>query len=102
MIWMKLHSDILDDPKLMRAARHGSKQLVLLPWLLAFAGRASDDGRLTVATAPADPEDIARGIPGVSVEQVAQALEELAQVGILVTDFDGSLRFARWAKRAGP
>jgi hypothetical protein len=46
MTWAKLYTDILSDPKLMRAARLGHEQLQLLPWFVVFAKQADDRGRL--------------------------------------------------------
>ena len=97
----KLWTDILADPKLMRAARKGAKQLVLLPWLIAFAQKCDDDGRLTVNGEPAETIDLASQMPGVSEKQVAQALAALENIGILVRDYDDALRFSAWEHRAG-
>lgn len=100
MAWVKLHTDILSDPKLMRAARKGARHLVLLPWLLAFAKHADDEGRLSVNGEPAEPEDIAETIPFCTRNQVERAISELKTLGILIED--GSfLAFARWDVRAG-
>jgi hypothetical protein len=97
--YAKLWTDILDDPKLIRAARQGAKHLVYLPWLFAFAKRADDDGRLTVAGLPAEPVDIARSIPGGNVKHIAECLRWLVGIGVLVADDDGALRFAAWGRR---
>ena len=100
MAWVKLHTDILGDPKLMRATRKGARHLVLLPWIIAFAKHADDDGRLTVNSEPAEPDDIAQLIPGATRTQVKNCLEELKSIGVLVED--GSvLTFSRWDVRAG-
>lgn len=100
MAWVKLHTDILSDPKLMRAARKGARHLMLLPWLIAFAKHAEDDGRLSVNGEPAEPDDIANLIPNCTRNQVKNALDELAGLGILVKD-GGFLAFSRWDVRAG-
>lgn len=100
-LWVKLWTDILDDPKLIRACREGAQHLVLLPWLLAFAKRADDDGRLTVNGFPAEPEDIARSIPGTSPRKVAASLAELEAIGVLKVDSSGARFFASWEVRAG-
>ena len=101
MPWVKLHTEILGDEKLMRAARKGAKRLDLLPWLIAFAAKAGDDGRLTVNGEPAEPQDIAEKIPGVRAISVEQCIESCRAIDILVLDSDGSLRFAAWKRRAG-
>jgi len=100
MAWTKLHTDILGDPKLLRAARKGAKQLLVLPWLLAFAKQADDEGRLTISGQPAEPEDIAPLLPGVSPRQIERALIELEEIGVLIRD-DRILFFAAWERRAG-
>lgn len=100
MAWVKLHTDILGDPKLMRAARKGARGLELLPWVLAFAAAADDDGRLTVDGDAAEPEDIAHGIPGVLPTAVADCLASLTAIGVLAPDDDGALAFAAWQRRA--
>lgn len=100
MAWVKLHTDILGDPKLMRAARKGARGLELLPWVLAFAASADDDGRLTVDGEPAEPEDIAHGIPGVDADAVSACLASLTTIGVLAPDDDGALAFAAWQRRA--
>lgn len=101
MPWVKLHTDILGDTKLMRAARKGEKGLELLPWLFAFAGAAGDDGRLTVAGEPAEAIDIAAKIPGVKAAAVAECMFSAQRIGVLVDDGGGVLRFAAWDHRAG-
>jgi hypothetical protein len=99
MAWVKLHDDILGDPKLMRTARRGGQELVLLPWLLAFASKAADHGRLSVGVTAAEPEDLAYQIPGVTAAQVEACQRALVAIGVLVADDDGCLRFARWEDR---
>jgi hypothetical protein len=100
MAWVKLHTDILGDPKLMRATRKGARHLVLLPWVIAFAKHADDDGRLSVNGEPAEPDDIAQLLPGITKNQVKNCLFELQSLGILVEDA-GFLAFSRWDVRAG-
>lgn len=99
--WVKLHNDVLGDPKLLRAARKGARHLELLPWLLVFANAADDDGRLTIGGEPAEAEDIAPLIPGASVRAVKSCMISLESVGILVPDDDGTLAFLSWARRTG-
>jgi hypothetical protein len=99
-LFAKLWTDVLDDPKLQRAARKGARHLVLLPWLIVFAKRADDDGRLTVNGEPAEPEDIARSVPNASTKQVEGALRELEGIGVLYREDDQALRFAQWDRRA--
>jgi hypothetical protein len=100
-MWAKLHTDILDDPKLMSAVRRGrARNLDVLPWLIAFAKRADDAGRLTIAGKPADPDDIARAIPNVTTKRVAGCMRELTRLGVLMRESDRALRFARWQQRA--
>lgn len=98
--WVKLHIDILSDEKLMRAARKGARGLELTPWLLAFAGKADDDGRLTVGAEPADADDIAHHIPCVKPAAVSACLAALLSLGVLERDGD-ALRFTNWERRAG-
>lgn len=97
--WAKLHTDILADPKLMRAARKGAKWLLYLPWLIAFAKRADDGGRLTVNSEPAEPEDYLQSIPCSTEKSLASALEELEKLGILSRELDGALSFSAWSRR---
>lgn len=101
MAWAKLHTDILGDPKLMRAARKGVQGLEWLPWLIAFAKQADDDGRLTVGGEPADPVDISDLVPGATAKTIARALNSLEKLGILTRDDDETLRFSRWHERSG-
>jgi hypothetical protein len=89
----------LGTPKLMRAARKGATHLHVLPWLIAFAIKATDHGRLSVGEDPAEPEDIADQIPCVTAIQVAGALSELAAIGVLSEDPDGCARFTNWEGR---
>lgn len=98
--WVKLHTDILGDVKLMRAARKGATDLELTPWLIAFAKLAEDGGRLTVGGEAADPEDIAALIPGIEAARVASCMIGLQAAGILERETDGVLRFAAWERRA--
>jgi hypothetical protein len=102
MGWSRLWDDVLGDPKLLRAARRGMQELELLPWLQAFASQAADGGRLTIGDEPADPEDIAGLIPGMTAERVATALAALTEIGVLTVDSDGAKRFAAWKKRQEP
>lgn len=99
MAWAKLHTEILGDPKLMRAARKGARELVFLPWLIAFAKQADDSGRLTVGSEPAEAADIAPLIPGATTKAVALALASLETIGVLARD-DDALRFTRWDVRS--
>lgn len=99
MAWLKLHDEILGDPKLMRAARAGAKELHWMPWLLAFARKANDEGRLTVGGEKADPQDISALIPGAKPKAITRALAELLALDILIEDTDGALRFAQWDYR---
>jgi protein required for attachment to host cells len=101
MAWAKLHTDILGDPKLMRAARKGAKELVFLPWLIAFAKEADDSGRLSVGGEPAEPADIADLVPGATRKMVAESMKNLEQIGVLHRDRDGFLCFAAWERRSG-
>jgi hypothetical protein len=100
-LFAKLWTDILSDPKLLRGARKGAKQLHLLPWLIAFAKHADDSGRLTVNGDPAEPEDIAHTIPCVTPRQVAQCIAELEELGVLVRTDDETeaVRFSAWEER---
>lgn len=98
-LYARLWTDILDDPKLMRAAREGAKHLVLLPWFIAFAKRADADGRLEISGIPAIPSDIARSIPNVNARSVEKALDELHGIGVLTKDPDGCYRFVAWEYR---
>ena len=101
MPWLKLHTDILGDLKLKRAVRGGLKELELLPWLMAFAKHADDDGRLTVGGQPATPEEIADLLPGVRAKRVATCLASAEAIGVLAPDFDGAMRFVNFARRQG-
>jgi len=99
MAWAKLHTEILGDPKLLRAARKGHKTLWLLPWFIAFAKLANDGGRLTVGRHPADPEDIAALVPNASMKEVRSCMESLLSLAILAQDDDGAYRFVKWSRR---
>jgi hypothetical protein len=101
MAWAKLHTDILGDPKLMRAARKGARELVFLPWLIAFAKEADDNGRLSVGGEPAEPADIADLVPGATRKMITEALKNLEQIGVLHRDRDGFLCFSAWERRSG-
>lgn len=100
MAWAKLHTDILGDPKLMRAARKGARELLYLPWLIAFAKEADDNGRLTVGGERADAVDISALIPGGTPKAVTAAIASLVSIGVLV-EADGALCFAQWETRSG-
>jgi hypothetical protein len=101
MAWAKLHTDILGDPKLMRAARKGARHLYLLPWLFAFAKAAEDDGRLTVNGTAIEPEDLVPLIPGAGIRSIRACLLEAEEIGVLVRDPDAALRLTSWEKRSG-
>lgn len=104
LTWCKLHTDILGDAKLMRAARQGGRHLVILPWLFAWVREndATDSGRLVVGDAPAEPEDIAALIPGVTPKQVRQCLESLLNIGVATLDTRGVIVLTSWDHRSGP
>ncbi len=97
--WAKLHTDILSDPKLMRASRKGAKALLYLPWLIAFAKRADDGGRLTVNSEPAETDDYLQSIPCSTEKTLSNALDELEKLGILARELDGALSFSAWSRR---
>jgi len=99
MTWVKLHTDILSDPKLMQAARHGSRSLFLLPWLIAFAKQMARDGRLSVGDQIADPKTIALCIPNVKAKQVSECIAALLDIGVLAPDPNGIPRFTKWTER---
>jgi hypothetical protein len=101
MAWCKLHTDILGDPKLLRAARQGMQGLVFTPWLIAFAKLSDDDGRLTIGGSAAEPVDIAPKIPNATDEDIRIAMESLERIGVLVRDRSNRLRFATWKQRSG-
>lgn len=101
MAWAKMHTDILCDPKLMRAARRGMPGILLLPWLITVAKLADDEGRLSVSGGPLEAEDIAALIPGVSAEDVTQAVTSLVTLGILALSRDGIAYFVTWEARQG-
>jgi hypothetical protein len=100
-LFAKLWTDVLGDEKLMRAARKGSRNVHWLPWLIAFAKRADDNGRLTVNGEAAEPVDIANLVPNSTPRAVAAACTELIDIGVLVRHDDGVLAFSQWEKRAG-
>lgn len=99
MVWLRLHTDILGDPKLIRATREGAKCLYLTPWLLAFAKQADDGGRLSVGGVPAEPRDIARLIPNTTAREVEKCAKALQGIGVLVIDEYGILKFPQWETR---
>lgn len=101
MSWAKLHTDILGDPKLMRAARKGAKGLEFLPWIIAFAKQADDDGRLSIGGEPADAVDLAQLIPGATPKTLRNCLISLENIGVLVRDSSDFLRFSAWEHRSG-
>jgi hypothetical protein len=98
--WAKVFTDILGDPKLMRAARKGAKGLELTPWFITFAKSAADEGRLTVGGDPAEPADFVPLIPGQTLRSIACALKSLEVIGVLIRDTNHNcLRFAAWEIR---
>lgn len=101
MSWAKLHTDILADPKLMRAARSGLKGLEYLPWLIAFAKLADDNGRLSVGGDPVDAIDIAVMIPAATRTKIANCLQSLEKIGVLSRDRENFLRLSSWESRSG-
>lgn len=101
MQWVKLHTDILGDDKLFGACAAGFREIELLPWMISFAARANDDGRLSVSGESASPQAIARLLPGVRSGRVATCLKSLEAIGILVRQADGVLAFTAWERRAG-
>jgi hypothetical protein len=108
MAWAKLYTDILGDPKLMRAARKGLKGIEFLPWLIAFAKEANDDGRLSVGGEPAEPADFAELIPCATRKNITDCLKSLEKIGVLSRETEGNasksdsfLRFSAWERRSG-
>lgn len=97
--WAKVWTDILGDVKLTRAARKGAKGLELLPWIIVFAKSCDAEGALVVGGEPAEAEDIAPLIPGVTTEYVVTALQSLLDVGVLVRDEGGVVALAKWEQR---
>lgn len=100
-LYARLWTDILGDPKLMRASRKGARHLVILPWLFAFAKQANDGGRLSINGEPAEPQDIADLVPSVNAAKIERGLRELEAIGVLSRDDDGVLRLANWERRSG-
>ena len=101
MPWAKIHTDILNDPKLMRAAAAGCKGLEFTPWLIVFAKLADDDGRLSIGGTRALPAELARGIPGASAGKLTACESSLISIGVLSEDTDGVLYFTRYRVRQG-
>lgn len=99
MEYAQLHTDILADPKLMRAARKGLKGLELTPWFIAFAKKANDGGRLTVGGEAVEPADLVGQIPGQTSRSISVALKSLESIEVLIRDDDGVLCFAAWENR---
>jgi hypothetical protein len=95
-LYARLWTDVLGDPKLMRAVDEGAKHLMFLPWLIAFAKRADASGRLEIAGKPATSRQIARDIPNATPRAVDRCQRELRTIGILTNDPDGCFRFASW------
>jgi hypothetical protein len=85
----------------LRAERRGARHLFVLPWLFAFAKKVDDDGRLSVDGHPAEPVDIAYGMPCITTKEVERGLAELEDIGVLTRDDDGALRFTSWDRRSG-
>jgi hypothetical protein len=100
-LYAKLWCDIIGDEKLMRAARKGGKQLDKTPWLFAFAKKRNDNGRLSVGDEPAEPDDLAAGVPNVTPKMMAECTASLEAIGVLARDEDGVLRFTNWDRRNG-
>lgn len=101
MAWAKMHTDMLGDLKLRRAAKAGTRDLELLPWLILFAKQQDDDGRLSVGDHRATPQEIAELLPGVRPKRVEACENALVAMGILTPDYDGVLRFTNWSARQG-
>jgi hypothetical protein len=101
MAWLKVHTDILGDPKLQRGVRAGLKGLELVPWLLIFAKQANDDGRLSIGDHAATGEDIAPLIPGARAHHVDACLTSCLAIGVLEQGDDGVPFFPNWARRQG-
>lgn len=99
MEYAQLHTEILADPKLMRAARKGLKGLELAPWFFAFAKKAQDDGRLTVNGEAVEPADLVPLIPGQTVRTILTSLKSLESIGVLARDEGGILYFVAWEVR---
>lgn len=97
--WAKVWTDILGDPKLMRAARKGQTGLELTPWLIVFARAAKDGGRLTINGDPVEVDDLLPLIPCSTPASITACLDALLQLAVLVKDEDGALRFSTWEER---
>lgn len=101
MAWLKVHTDILGDAKLMRGVRGGLKGLELVPWLLIFAKQADDEGRLSIGALPATGEDLAPLIPGVKAPAIDACLQSCVALGVLEVGPDDVPFFPNWARRQG-
>jgi len=100
-LFVKWYLDALSDPVIARAARNGAKKLEMLPWLMAWAKRANDDGRLTINGDPATPLDIAETMSiRPKAGEVERALAELMAVGLVVRDDDGAFRLSEWSRQS--
>lgn len=98
-MWVKLWCDILSDPKLMRAQRHGYRTLHLTPWTIVFAKQCHAGGRLQVNGEAALADDLSTQIPGRTAEEITAHWDELLKLGILKRDDDGVLTLVNWVKR---
>ena len=101
MAWLKVHTDVLGDPKLQRGVRAGLKGLDLVLWLLVFAKQSDDDGRLSIGGHAATGEDIAPLIPGMKAQQVDACIASCLAIGVLEAEEDGVPFFPNWARRQG-
>lgn len=100
MEWVKMHTDMLGKAKVMRAARKGAMGLQLLPWLILFAKRAKDQGRLTVEGQPAEFEDFAAAIPNLDEAELEACLATLVELKTLAL-VGGAYVFISWERRQG-
>lgn len=80
--WIKLYTEIIDDPKLYRLPEALKWRFVQL---LALAGECDAEGYLSSSTAPLDPADIAWRLR-IDPQLLLSDLQALAQIRLVVLD----------------
>ena len=97
--WIKLSLDIFDNRKTMYllSLPQGEKYLLMWMYLLVCAGKANNEGKLTITdTVPITPESLSKTTPW-PLKFIKTVLKELEILKMIEVD-QGVIRIANWEK----
>jgi predicted phage replisome organizer len=97
--WIKLSLDVFDNRKTMYllSLPQGEKYLLMWMYLLVCAGKANNEGKLTITDAvPITPESLSKTTPW-PLKVIKTVLKELEILKMIEID-QGVIRIANWDK----